>query len=589
MFSQRLPKAPLDGDNQSPKFNRLSMNLSNSQLRPQSPSSESSRARRKPPPDLIGEVQMKNANKINEERLNSSKSRHELDDIIKDLETEIDKYNITSDPFDNTMDSSINNMDDSNIEFDDPFIFTDNGHEGKQNLTEFVPPSGDIQRLDSYNSSSSSVYDSPMKSQSSLTDFKQPPQNYSMFGNSSPSLEPPKENSIPYPLDSPIAPSPTSLTYSRSVESNISDGNQFNAPIYPNEDESLKYNNSNETTPRKLTRNNSLGKVNSQITNASKNQLKPTISTPITNLTFTDSIRNSTSSSQNNAPAMNPAISPNIMKSSHRKSSSMSSIWSSNSNRNINLATLKKTFNLRVGEGERSNYVITLRKNAGTAYNETAPGKWKLPIGISPIDKRATYTSMRMGISQKAKKGSGVELKHGHLAPRLLAAEVDDMDDARSLKGLRTTNTSTSLGNSSLTTNSSGSNGIRTSNSSTLLTNDAPSIKSIPSNKNSLSRTITENSTTSSIITTNDNSKTPSSKRSSSISSSSGSISDDDVQVGGFYQHPGYKYDEEDEDNLTHKEDIDAETEVENTDIDDNDKEPPRLFLANPDNDSDSD
>ena len=66
--------------------------------------------------------------------------------------------------------------------------------------------------------------------------------------------------------------------------------------------------------------------------------------------------------------------------SQHRMSSSVGSIYSSNSYRNVNLAALKKTLNLKPGEGERSNYVLAIRKAAGTSYNELTRMKWKLPV-----------------------------------------------------------------------------------------------------------------------------------------------------------------------------------------------------------------
>lgn len=235
--------------------------------------------------------------------------------------------------------------------------------------------------------------------------------------------------------------------------------------------------------------------------------------------------------------------------------------------------------------------MLTVRRNAGTAFNEVGPGKWKLPTGIQPLDKNsASYAGnngryMRLAGSHtnRSKKVSGVELKHGHLARRLLAAEVNDNDDLITKSKIPR----------------------EPANSPT---NDLSSV----SRNNSLARSATFGSlatgTDSQSITTGK--ETISSKRNTSISSSSsGSISDENVEIGGYYQHPGYRFDDEenDEDNDTkdfsgaigaNVDDGDYDTlntplsKFDNLNNDDDDyddyDDKPRLVLANPDNDSDS-
>lgn len=304
----------------------------------------------------------------------------------------------------------------------------------------------------------------------------------------------------------------------------------------------------------------------------------------------------------------------------HRNSSSISSLFSSSSSKNVNLATLKKTLNLQPGEGERSNYVLTIRRNVGTAYNDSGPGKWKLPTGIQPIDRNAsTYLSsngrfMRLTgnhAQQRSKKVSGVELKHGHLAPRLLAAEVNDFDDLGGRpKMSSTSNLNSPKGNVSSNNNSSnlnGSNEFKSSNSSILGGNTSTGI----SRENSLARTATMGSVATgtdsqSILTGRESStSTHFSKRTSSIStSSSGSLSDSNVEIGGYYQHPGYRYDDENGDNEENASDSNDESkldsasqlnknntlhELTNNNHFDEDEDKPKLTLANPDYSSDSD
>lgn len=276
----------------------------------------------------------------------------------------------------------------------------------------------------------------------------------------------------------------------------------------------------------------------------------------------------------------------------HKKSNSITSLWSMNSNRSVNLAVLKKNLALKPGEGEPSTYVSTLRRSAGTAFNDSPPGKWKLPLGISPIDKHASYLSsngryMRLagGLSQaKNKKTSGVGLKHGHLQPRLLAAEVDDNENVLGMNStLGKTGTSSTLGSVSKNHVTNFKSSMSTFSSSPSLTN---STMTSTSNKDLDSQ---------SIQTGKDSASTAQSEHRNSIdsSSSSSSLSISNLNVTGYYQHPNYAYSIDDDDT-----EVDSVTRnnsyknnTENTDVsnnNDDDDYRPRLVLMNPDN-SDSD
>ncbi|RLV95491.1 hypothetical protein JA1_001026 [Spathaspora sp. JA1] len=262
-------------------------------------------------------------------------------------------------------------------------------------------------------------------------------------------------------------------------------------------------------------------------------------------------------------------------KSHRRQSSSISSIMSSNSYKNVNLAQLKKTLNLKPGEGERSNYVWTIRRSAGTAFNENGPSRWKLPLGILPVDKTALYENsngryLRLGGSAASrKKTSGVELKHGHLKPRLLAAEIDEDDDDN---GLQLSSNTPPI---SATTSNSGGGLIK---------------QSSVSRENSIARTITDSTQSMEEL------DVVSDKRDSMSTSSS--VSDKLAFVTGFYQHRGYR----DEDKEDFKDNVSTDIDTSNTMVTMNDygqsfsdltdmdgyEERPRLYLANPDSDTDS-
>lgn len=331
--------------------------------------------------------------------------------------------------------------------------------------------------------------------------------------------------------------------------------------------------------------------------NSGRAPLKPVSSNPTD--PYIDGLSRGTTTTSSSfimAPGT-PTSVPLMPANHHRKSGSISSIMSSNSYRNVNLATLKKTLNLQPGEGERSNYVLNIRKSAGTAYNESGPGKWKLPTGILPVDKNASYLGsngryLRLagGVSQgRGKRASGVELKHGHLQKRLLAAEVDNVDEGgigmRGILGALLTNGQFLLPKMPV------SEPVRSSNSSIGASSTGISTSAV-SRSSSLARMSTGMSLgegmslgdAQSIVTGKSTSTYPSSKRSSS---SSGSISDGNV-VDGFYQHPGYKYEsggEQSEDEVA----TEVDTAVEQDDDEDYDyDDKPRLVLANPDA-SDSD
>ncbi|KAG7665807.1 uncharacterized protein J8A68_000632 [[Candida] subhashii] len=281
--------------------------------------------------------------------------------------------------------------------------------------------------------------------------------------------------------------------------------------------------------------------------------------------------------------------------SHRRQSSSVSSIWSSNSYRNVNLAAIKKTMNLKPGEGERSNYVLSIRRSSGTSYNENGPSKWKLPVGILPVDKSALYDNsngryLRLaGASAYRKKTSGVELKHGHLKPRLLAAEIDEYDDNTSLGLSPSTNTTTSGSGPTAFTPTSRSN--KSSESS-----------KTASRENSIARTVTDASMRSGGDNQSFTGLSARSTRSDSMGSSSSEDLADKIDVG-YYQHRGYKYDKDGKDVIFDEEigfnnnehsdlegvnEFDGEVIQDISESEDYD-EAPKLVLANPDADTDSD
>ncbi|CAN3369200.1 hypothetical protein DICA0_E25378 [Diutina catenulata] len=247
-----------------------------------------------------------------------------------------------------------------------------------------------------------------------------------------------------------------------------------------------------------------------------------------------------------------------------RQSSSISSLFSSGSYRPVNLATIKKNLSLKPGEGERSQYVSHIRRAAGTAFNDTEAGKWKLPTGILPIDKASLaknangkYLRMAGPHLMGRKKISGVELKHGHLKRKLLAGEIDDRTgDAAKL----------SIG------------GTPSSHRASTVSTTESGIKSSSSSIAPLARSGTIGSTLTS--GTSHSAGTGETDLTRSVSSSSVGSIDPDYSTG-YYQHPAYQ--ENDEDNYNSGDDDAA---VDNDPID---PAPLRrgLVLANPDSDSD--
>lgn len=565
---QALPKAPLNDSEpfNSRQRNSLSLNLEdnlNSESKRQSVMSSNSRLRRKPPPDI------------------SNEPLGEFNDVISELEQELNKFD----------------FDDNNpLDFESQADYYSNSESLDSPQQASVPSLGPTSGLNLNKGTSLSdnfVIHTPELTASPQL---QPDYNTDYSHSSTSPLRSINQVNAPYPLDSPIAPSTSSLSYNEGYGTS-SNGN---SPAFPISNGSF-----DESPTQFPVSPNTFNRTGSQTTTSTNKsyQLKPTISTPITNiLQFNNSNNDQFRPNISNPPSTNILNSSSLFNSSmsntfqkgHRKSSSLSSILSSTSQKNVNLATLKKTMNLKPGEGERSMYVSTLRKNSGTAYNETGPGKWKLPIGIAPIDKRATYTTsnskyMRMvgGVSQtKVKRGTGVELKHGHLAPRLLAAEVDDGDDI-SMKFNASSSDSKELikskaeGSSTTTlTEESNTPQNRSSMSSSIIGGGG---NSSLDTKNGLTRITTDTSAVSAITSTQ--SKSSPSKRSSISSNSSGSISD----VNGFYQHPLYnRYIDDDDDDEHLENDEYAESEFNHADMENDCKDTPRLVLANPDA-SDSD
>lgn len=273
-----------------------------------------------------------------------------------------------------------------------------------------------------------------------------------------------------------------------------------------------------------------------------------------------------------------------LLKNFHQRMLLASSITSNLSNRPVNLATLKRSFSLRPGEGEQSAYVQTIRKRVGTSYNETGPGRWKLPTGIMPVDKKSLYLQIsnkynRGGNSARGKKASGVELKHGHLRPRMLAAEVDDSDDSNRFGSLgrsisnAVTSSTTPKGITPVTSKSSNSILGGISRESSL--NRSKSLASGSTN-NDIQSVRTRDSKVSRIDSD------------ASSSNSDGSISEYKF-LDGYYQHPRYKYDDEADSERFSPSTEDGTMNANYDDIDDinedydDEEEKPRLFLANPD------
>lgn len=306
------------------------------------------------------------------------------------------------------------------------------------------------------------------------------------------------EPSVPYPIDSPVVPSPDSPVPSPGYSPSKSN---FYFP-----DDAAASQTSLADVP---VNRPSLSAVSTNLTG---------VSTTMTETSVGPVSRQSDIFAQLAAPPF------------HRKSTSLSSIYSSNSNKNVNLSTLKRTLDLKPGEGEQSRYVVALRRSMGTACNDSPPDKWKLPTGILPVDKRASMALsngryLRLGVSQGRKKTSGVELKHGHLQPRLLAAEVGESRPYLGGSSLASTHGSARDSRASIysstSVTASGNSAVETSSSSSPVRSSSKEDET-RSVKTSLAALIPEliAELVADLVS----------------SSSSGSID----EVRGYYQHPAY-------------------------------------------------
>lgn len=259
----------------------------------------------------------------------------------------------------------------------------------------------------------------------------------------------------------------------------------------------------------------------------------------------------------------------NLVKNFHRKLLLMSSIFSTTSNRNITLAQLKRSISFKPGEGQRSSYVQTIRRNAGTAFNDLGPETWRLPIGILPIDRSQLLLNDKFSRHRNGRgtKASGVGLKHGHLAPRLLAAEVDEVAGVNKFGSLGRSNT-----------HSQPESNQESPQPQQLLL-PPPNV----SRQSSLARTVASNNDAASwrggfaplLIS-----------RQNSVASRASVNSVNDYRLtSGYYQHPGYGYDDDDETDVVN--DLPNGT-IHHEVAEEDEPEKPRLMLVNPDASSDS-
>lgn len=423
--------------------------------------------------------------------------------------------------------------------------------------------------------------------------------------NDTPNCNPNERGDIPYPTNTSLPLSPTSPTFKRNfedqnlaMESGFKHGasneshTSINSSLYlqsevePNLLDTLG---SSHSIPSQRRKGYQTATSLSSIIN-SGSASRNTQNTPFIKSTNLQQSRNLVSTAPLEPIARDPPSIPKHPngrpKTSHRrKSSSVSSIWSANSYRSVNMSKLKKSLDLKPGEGERSNYVLTIRRSAGTAYNESPPGKWKLPIGILPVDNRVGYTAngryLRLagGISQgRNKKTSGVELKHGHLQPRLLAAEVDDGDESPiGVQPLGRSGTELTI-----STTKSLPSGVKSSESSITAgsTRSGSLLRNSSFGKNA-------NDDVQSINTGDSSATLPSSNKANSVSSSSSeSINDFNIGIRGYYQHPGYLHNDDDE--STEGDMMSSGEKHRVNDFNDYDARP-RLVLANPDSSDDTD
>ncbi|KAK6874100.1 hypothetical protein K6H11_001798 [Candida tropicalis] len=337
-------------------------------------------------------------------------------------------------------------------------------------------------------------------------------------------------HTVPYPLDFPL-----STPFDSPVDSPQIIQNEF-MPITSNDSDDLKPLN-NEMIPSNVISSSSTISTRDNYSPIAPNSVNVSRRTTTTQTpSRLQSVRSA--STQRSQSFLGRTVTQRTQGSSIRRISS--SVGS------INLA---------------NTYVHTIRRSAGTAYNESKPTKWKLPVGIQPEDKTR---NMRAGLlNTSRKKTSGVELKHGHLKPRLLAAEIDEGDESTSI-GLTKTATS----------------------NTTVTAATSTEVQSIV--------------TTSTKYGSGSGSGSGSIKRNVSItsSSSSGSLSDKNFTNLGYYQHRGYRGDDDEDDGDVDDnigDDGDDETEDENGHVNGSvfsdinsigqEEERPRLVLANPDTD----
>ncbi|RCK58957.1 hypothetical protein Cantr_07443 [Candida viswanathii] len=330
-------------------------------------------------------------------------------------------------------------------------------------------------------------------------------------------------HTVPYPLDYPL-----STPFDSPLDSPQIIQNEF-MPITSNDSDDIEPLN-NEVSPRNV--------ISSASTVSTRDNYSPIAPTSVNVSRRTTTTTQTPSRLQSMRLASTQRLQSFLGRTVTQKTQGSSVRRISSSVGSINLA---------------STYVHTIRRSAGTAFNELKPIKWKLPVGIQPEDKTRP---MRTGLlNTSRKKTSGVELKHGHLKPRLLAAEIDEGDESTSI-GLSKTATSNTTGTA----------------------NTATEVQSIATTSTKYGS----------------GSGSGSIKRNVSItsSSSSGSLSDKNFSNLGYYQHRGYR-DDDDEGNVG--DEADDETEDENGRVngavflDANsiglEDERPRLVLANPDTD----
>lgn len=109
---------------------------------------------------------------------------------------------------------------------------------------------------------------------------------------------------------------------------------------------------------------------------------------------------------------------PPAASGSHQYSMSHSSIYSASSRQS-------NQGDAELGVGTGSNYVKEMRKKSGTVWCDVSSKVWGLPIGIAG-KTAGSYSALApsKGYLRKA-----MDIRHSHLAPRLLASEVEDEDD----------------------------------------------------------------------------------------------------------------------------------------------------------------